>query len=94
MPNLHTWPSDYHSSSRTSAEESCTYNYSKTLPKIFSLKLIRSQANTTALLILSTNFLTHALHGQKYWHEITDSTKCNIERSSRACAEFKNTRCL
>ena len=50
MPNLQTWPSDYHSSSRTSAEESCTYNYSKTLQKIFSLKLIRLQANTTALL--------------------------------------------
>ena len=39
-------------SSRTSAEESCTYNYSKTLQKMFSLKLIRSQANTTALLTI------------------------------------------
>jgi len=50
MPNVQAWPSDYHSSSRTSAEESCTYNYSKTLQEIFSLKLIHSQANTTALL--------------------------------------------
>ena len=52
MPNLQTWPSDYHASSRTSAEESCTYNYSKTRQKFFSLKLIRSQANTTALLTI------------------------------------------
>ena len=33
-------------------EESCTYNYSKTLQKNFSLKLIRLQANTTALLTI------------------------------------------
>ena len=49
MPNAQTWPSNQHSSSLTSAQEPCTYNYSKTPQKMFLLKPIRSQANTTAL---------------------------------------------
>jgi len=46
MPNAQTWPSNQHSSSLTSAQEPCTYSYSKTLQKNFLLKPIRSQANT------------------------------------------------
>ena len=42
---MQTLPSDYHSSSLTNVQESCTYNYSMTLQKVFLLKLIPSQAN-------------------------------------------------
>jgi len=64
MPNVQTWPSDDHSSSRTSAEESCTYNYSKTLQKIFSLKLICSQVNVNITALLTIYQLSNTFPAQ------------------------------